>query len=52
MEVAKFCDSILVFRGRGKSPQTVLVRGCNLIKGEDYSRTDQDTILLEIMNAA
>jgi ABC-type multidrug transport system ATPase subunit len=52
MEVAKFCDSILVFRGRGKSPQTVLVKGCNLRKEEDYSRTDQDAILLEIMNAA
>jgi ABC-type multidrug transport system ATPase subunit len=52
MEVAKFCDSILVFRGRGKSPQTVLVRGCNLRQGEDYSRADQDAILLEIMNAA
>lgn len=52
MEVAKFCDSILVFRGRGKSPQTVLLKGCDLRKEEDYSRTDQDAILLEIMNAA
>ncbi len=52
MEVAKFCDSILVFRGRGKTPQTVLVKGCNITKEEDYSRAAQDAILLEIMNAA
>ena len=52
MEVAKFCDYILVFRGRGKTPQTVLVKGCDLGKGDDYSRAAQDAILLEIMNAA
>jgi ABC-type multidrug transport system ATPase subunit len=52
LEVAKFCDSILVFRSRGKVPQTVMVKGCNIMKEEAFSRTDLDTTLLEIMNAA
>jgi hypothetical protein len=52
MEVAKFCDSILVFRGRGKAPQTSMVNGCNIRKIDDFSRADLDATLLEIMNAA
>lgn len=52
MEVAKFCDSILVFRSSGKSPQTVLIRGCNIGKEEDISTANLDATLLEIMNAA
>lgn len=52
MEVAKFCDTILVFRGRGKTPQTTLVKGCDIRKEDDYSRAAQDATLLEIMNAA
>jgi ABC-type multidrug transport system ATPase subunit len=52
MEVAKFCDSILVFRGSGKSPQTVMINGCNILKKEDLSRAALDATLLEIMNAA
>ncbi len=51
MEVAKFCDSILVFRSRGKTPQTVMVKGCNIMKSGDFSRNALDTTLLEIMNA-
>lgn len=52
MEVAKFCDSILVFRGRGKAPQTIMINGCNILKKEDLSRAALDATLLEIMNAA
>lgn len=52
MEVAKFCDSILVFRCSGKVPQTIMVKGCNIGKKEDLSRLALDAILLEIMNAA
>ncbi len=52
MEVAKFCDSILVFRGSGKAPQTSMIRGCNILKKEDLRRTTLDATLLEIMNAA
>jgi ABC-type multidrug transport system ATPase subunit len=52
LEVAKFCDSILVFRGRGKTPQTSMIHGCNILKKEDLRRAALDATLLEIMNAA
>jgi ABC-type sugar transport system ATPase subunit len=52
MEVAKFCDSILVFRGNSKAPQTIMINGCNIGKGEDLRRATLDATLLEIMNAA
>lgn len=52
MEVAKFCDSILVFRSSGKSQQTVMIRGCNIGKEEILSPAALDATLLEIMNAA
>jgi ABC-type multidrug transport system ATPase subunit len=51
MEVAKFCNSILVFRSRGKTPQTVMVKGCNIMEKVDISRETLDATLLEIMNA-
>ncbi len=52
MEVAKFCDSILVFRSRGKAPQTIMTHGCDIRKKEDLRRAALDATLLEIMNAA
>ncbi len=52
LEVAKFCDSILVFRSSGKSPQAITVKGCNILNKEDLSRAALDAVLLEIMNAA
>jgi ABC-type multidrug transport system ATPase subunit len=52
IEVAKFCDSILVFRGRGKAPQTSMINGCDIQKKEDLMRATLDATLLEIMNAA
>lgn len=52
VEVAKFCQDILVFRGRGKQPQTALVRGCDMRREGDFSRAALDATLLEIMNAA
>jgi ABC-type multidrug transport system ATPase subunit len=51
MEVSRFCDSILVFRSNGKTPQTVMTKGCNIHQGEDISRMTLDASLLEIMNA-
>jgi NitT/TauT family transport system ATP-binding protein len=51
MEVSKFCDSILVFRSNGKTPQTAIRKGCNICEGEDYSRAALDATLLEVMNA-
>ena len=52
LEVAKFCDLILVFRSRDKAPQTVMINGCNIRKKEALSRAALDATLLEIMNAA
>lgn len=52
IEVAKFCDSILVFRSSVKSPQAIMVKGCNMKKGEHLSSAALDATLLEIMNAA
>lgn len=52
LEVAKFCDSILVFRGSGKTPQTIMIKGCNINKGDALAPTALDATLLEIMNAA
>ena len=52
VEVAKFCQDILVFRGRGKQPQTALVRGCDMRREGEFSRAALDATLLEIMNAA
>ncbi len=52
LEVAKFCDSILVFRSSGKAQQTVMIHGCNIDKEENLSPADLDATLLEIMNAS
>lgn len=52
MEVAKFCDSILVFRTSGKASPIVMIKGCDIGKGEILSPTALDATLLEIMNAS
>jgi len=52
IEVAKFCDAILVFRSRGKVPQTVMIKGCNISDKEQFLPASLDKTLLEIMNAA
>ncbi len=52
MEVAKFCDLIQVFRSIDKTPQTVMVQGCNMKKEENPAPAALDATLLEIMNAA
>jgi ABC-type multidrug transport system ATPase subunit len=52
IEVAKFCDSILVFRSSDKAPQAIMLDGCNIRKNDNLSRTALDATLLEIMNAA
>ncbi len=51
IEVSKFCDSILVFCNNGRIPQTVMIQGCNIRRGEDLSPTALDAAMLEIMNA-
>lgn len=52
MEVAKFCDSILVLRSSGKTPQTRLLTGCNTSDKAPLLPAKLDATLLEIMNAA
>ncbi len=52
IEVAKFCDSILVFRSSGKLPQTRMIKGCNTRNDQELPRVALDATLLEIMNAA
>jgi ABC-type multidrug transport system ATPase subunit len=51
MEVAKFCDDILVFGASDKKAHTTLVKGRNLRQGRHLSRAELDATLLEIMNA-
>ena len=51
MEVSKFCDSILVFRNNSETPQTVMVRGCNICEEEVVAHGVLDATLLEVMNA-
>ncbi len=52
VEVATFCDRILVFRGAHKTPQTQMVRGCNHTTDESLSSGDVNRGMLEIMNAS
>ncbi len=52
IEVARFCDTILVFRGSGKTPQTVMIKGCDIRDEDIPSPAALDATLLEIMNAA
>jgi ABC-type multidrug transport system ATPase subunit len=52
MEVAKFCDDILVFGAANKRVRTTMVKGRNLKEGQSLSRAQLDATLLEIMNAA
>ncbi len=52
VEVAKFCDAILVFRGAHKLPQTRMVKGCNHCAGMRLVAEDIDRSMLEIMNAS
>jgi ABC-type multidrug transport system ATPase subunit len=51
IEVAKFCDRIFVFRGKGKSPQAITFTGLDTRIDKPSGNDDLDRILLEIMNA-
>ena len=51
MEVARFCDDVLVFNADGRAVQTTLVKGQNCKQGQTLSRGQLDATLLEIMNA-
>ncbi len=51
MEVSKFCDIIVLFRGIGKTPQAITFSGLDTRKGDKKGRDELDRVLLEIMNA-
>lgn len=52
VEVAKFCDQILVFRGAHKIPQTLTVTGQNHNLGKELDPQGLQGTMLEIMNAS
>ena len=52
VEVSKFCRDIVVFRGPGKTPQAVTVRGLDYRRGDDCRKQDLERTMLEIMNAS
>ena len=51
VEVSKYCRDIVVFRGVGKTPPSLTVRGMDY-KGGDCAKDDLERTMLEIMNAA
>jgi ABC-type nitrate/sulfonate/bicarbonate transport system ATPase subunit len=52
VEVSKFCEKILVFRGAHKSPQTVLVEGQDYRIDNSLDKKALEMTMLEIMNAS
>ncbi|MBM9614842.1 ATP-binding cassette domain-containing protein [Desulfobulbus rhabdoformis] len=51
-EVAKFCDSILVFQGSNQVHAPRMLQGCNVRTNTERNSAELDAVLLEIMNAA
>lgn len=52
VEVAKFCDQILVFRGAHKDPQTMMITGQDHRFEETLDPHGLQNTMLEIMNAS
>jgi ABC-type Mn2+/Zn2+ transport system ATPase subunit len=52
VEVSRFCDQIVVFRGAHLSPQTRRVSGQDHRKDRPLDKTAMERSMLEIMNAA
>jgi ABC-type nitrate/sulfonate/bicarbonate transport system ATPase subunit len=52
LEVAKFCDEILVLRTSHKTPQVVSVPGQGLTAGQTLKEKDLERTMLEIMHAS
>ena len=51
MEVARFNDTVLILLKAGRVPQTNLIKGLDIHKGDTVERNELDRVLLEIMNA-
>ena len=52
VEVARFCDRIVVFRGVHQHPQIRTIRGLDHMADTPLDRATMDSAMLEIMNAA
>jgi ABC-type multidrug transport system ATPase subunit len=52
VEVAKFCERILVLRDRFKTPQVVSLRGQDFKNGHSLDRKKLEHTMLEIVNAS
>ena len=52
VEVAKFCEHILVLRSHHKDPQAVMLEGQNHKNGQDLNKTALEHTMLEIVNAS
>ncbi len=52
VEVAKYCDGIVVFRDVDKFPQATVVKGCNHSTDENLDEIELNRSILEIMHAS
>lgn len=52
VEVARFCDRIIVFRGVHKTRRTIVIDGQNHYKDQPLDNSGLESSMLEIMNAA
>ena len=51
VEVARFCNQIVVLRGAGKTPSAMVVTGLDARQDQHHPPGAQDRVMLEIMNA-
>lgn len=52
VEVARFCDQIIVFRGAHRTPQSAMVHGQNHHADQPLDKNAMERAMLEVMNAA
>ena len=52
VEVAKFCQQILILRSRHKMPQAVILQGQNYTNGQSLNSKELEHTMLEIVNAS
>lgn len=52
LEIAKFCNQIVVLRSPDKHPQTLVLSGQNLMHEDDFEIKELEQTMLEIVHAA
>ena len=52
MEIAKFCNQIVVLRSPDKHPQTQVISGQNLMRENDFVMKELEQTMLEIVHAS